>query len=137
MIPGSLIIAALRDHKGRTLLSIAGIALGVALATAVHTINTSAIAEMSQAMRILSGSADLSIEGGRSGFDENTYSAVARHPGVAAASPVLALEVVPAGMSRPLRLLGIDALRAAYVQPQLVAQTANARDLDTVSYTHL
>jgi putative ABC transport system permease protein len=130
MMLGSLIIAALRDHKGRAVLSIAGIALGVALAAAVHTINASAIAEMSHAMRILSGSADLSIEGGRSGFDENIFAAVARHSGVAAASPVLGLEVVPAGQSRPLRLLGIDALRAAYIQPQLVAQTANARDLE-------
>ena len=129
-IPRSLIFAALRDHPGRTLLSVAGIALGVALATAIHTINGSAIAEMSQAMRIISGDADLRIEAGRSGFDENLFTRIALHPDVAAASPILALEVMPAGHTRWLHIMGIDALRAAYVQPQLVVRNGNAQDLD-------
>ena len=129
-IPRSLIFAALRDHPGRTLLSVAGIALGVALATAIHTINGSAISEMSQAMRIISGNADLRVEAGRSGFDENLFTRIALHPDVAAASPILTLEVMPAGQTRWLHVMGIDALRAVYVQPQLVAQSGNAQDLD-------
>ena len=129
-IPRSLIFAALRDHPGRMLLSVVGIALGVALATAIHTINGSAIAEMSQAMRIISGNADLRIEAGRSGFDETLFTRIALHPDVAAASPILTLEVMLPGQTRWLHVMGIDALRAVYVQPQLVVQSGNAQDLD-------
>src|SRR5258706_301033 len=60
-----LFLASVRANAGRTTLSVAGIALGVALGLAVHLINQSAISEMQQASRTLSGDADLSIRGGR------------------------------------------------------------------------
>ncbi len=112
-------------QRGRALLSIAGIALGVALGFAVHLINAAALNEFSLALRSMAGDADLQVRGGRSGFAETLYPAIAGVPGVAVASPMLDLDAALAGgngVSRAsIRLLGIDALRAAQVQPALFA----------------
>ena len=112
-------------QPGRALLSIAGIALGVALGFAVHLINAAALNEFSLAVRSMAGDADLEVRGGRGGFSETLYPAIARIPGIAVASPMLDLDAAVAdgnGTSRAsIRLLGIDALRAAQVQPALFA----------------
>ncbi|MFN8988965.1 MAG: hypothetical protein ACK5YP_03050, partial [Betaproteobacteria bacterium] len=63
-----LVLGPLRQHPGRTLVSVAAIALGVALGFAVQTINGSAVAEFAQAARQLAGNADLSVSGAREGF---------------------------------------------------------------------
>src|SRR5258706_10344403 len=93
-----LFLASVRANAGRTTLSVAGIALGVALGLAVHLINQSAISEMQQASRTLSGDADLSIRAGREslgGFDENVFATVLAAPGVAVASPILEVDASP------------------------------------------
>ena len=118
-------MASLTHQRGRALLSIAGIALGVALGFAVHLINAAALNEFSLAVRSMAGDADLEVRGGRAGFGERLYAAIARVPGVAVASPMLDLEIALAderGTSRAsIRLLGIDSLRAGQVQPALFA----------------
>src|SRR3546814_4500048 len=48
--------------------------------------------EISLAARSLYGLADLAVEGGGDGFDENLYPRIARVPGVAVASPVVEVE---------------------------------------------
>jgi hypothetical protein len=55
-------------QKGRVLLSIAGIALGVALGFSVHLINRAAVDELAAGVRTLAGEADLEVRGGRGGF---------------------------------------------------------------------
>src|SRR5204863_2093695 len=107
------------DRAGRTLLSITGIALGVALGFAVSLINRSAVEEMAAGARSLSGEADLEVRGGRAGFREALYPALARVEGVAVASPVLEVEAGLADGKGAIRLVGIDALRAAQLQPAL------------------
>ncbi|HEX3060211.1 MAG TPA: hypothetical protein VHP62_12660, partial [Usitatibacter sp.] len=76
----------------RLTLTLACIALGVALGGAVHTVHTSALAEIDRAAHVLSGTADVEIRGPRSGFDDAVFVTVARHPDVAIASPVLEVE---------------------------------------------
>lgn len=116
--------AGLAHQRGRALLSIAGIALGVALGYAVHLINRAAVNEFSLAVRSMAGEADLEVRGGRSGFDETLYPALAGLSGIAVASPMLDLEAAlaePRSEARgTLRLLGIDPLRAAQIQPALL-----------------
>jgi putative ABC transport system permease protein len=107
--------------KGRTLLSIVGIALGVALGFAVHLINRAAADELAAGVRSLAGAADLEVRGGRTGFPEALYAQLARLPGVAVASPVLEAEAALAGSGKSIRLIGIDPLRAALIQPALFA----------------
>ena len=76
--------------KGRTLLSILGVALGVALGFAVHLINRAAVNELAAGVRTLAGAADLEVRGSRAGFPEALYAELARLPGVAVATSVSA-----------------------------------------------
>src|SRR5580765_2665959 len=108
-----------RRHRGRMALSILGIALGVALGYAVHLVNRAAVSDLAAAVRALAGEADLEVRGGRSGFNESLYPRIARLAGVSVASPVLELDVGVAGSGRTIRVVGLDILRAALVQPQL------------------
>ncbi|MEX2326267.1 MAG: hypothetical protein WD558_00925, partial [Pseudomonadales bacterium] len=109
--------ARLAHQRGRALLAALGIALGVALGFAVHLINRAAVDELAAAVRAVAGETDLEVRGGRSGFAEEVYAELARLPGVAAASPVLELEAGLAGAERGIRIVGIDVLRAARLQP--------------------
>lgn len=115
-----LLRGALTGNRWRLALTIACIALGVALAGAVHTIHASALAEIDRAARTLAGIADLEIRGPRSGFDDASFAPVASHPGVRAASPVVELDAALADGDGTLRILGIDAFRAVQLQPAFV-----------------
>ena len=113
--------ARLAHQRGRALLSVAGIALGVALGFGVQLVNRAAVDELAAAVRAVAGSADLEVRGGRAGFPEALYAGIARLPGVALASPALDLRAGVAGTERTLRVLGVDVLRAARMHPQLFA----------------
>jgi putative ABC transport system permease protein len=123
-----LILASLRQNKGRVLVSILAIALGVALGYAVHAINAAAVNEFGQALQAVSGEADLTVRGPRAGFAEAVYVDLARRPEVAVASPMLEAEVHVAGHDEPLHMLGIDVFRAMRIQPSLVGDGADRLD---------
>ncbi len=95
----------------------AAIALGVALGVAIHLINRSAADEVSNAARRLFGQADLTVRGGSAGFDEDIYPRIARLPGMRMASPVVELDARLPDGNEHIRLVGIDAFRAARMQP--------------------
>jgi ABC-type lipoprotein release transport system permease subunit len=86
-----------RRPRARLLLSVIGIALGVALGYAVHLVNRAALADVTAAVRAVAGEADIEVRGGRTGFPDALYPAVARVPGVRTVSPVLELDVGLAG----------------------------------------
>ncbi len=111
-----------RRARGRMALSAIGIALGVALGDGVHLVNRAAVRDVAASVRALAGEADLEVRGGRSGFAEDLYPRLARLPGVGVASPALELDAGIAGTERTLRITGIDILRAALLQPQLVLE---------------
>ena len=117
-----LLLFAARRHRGRMALSVIGIALGVALGYGVHLVNRAAVSDVAAAVRSLAGEADIEVRGGRAGFPENLYPTIARLPGVALASPALELEAGIAGTERTLRVVGVDILRAALLQPQLILE---------------
>src|SRR5882762_9994700 len=126
----SLLLAPLSQHKGGLALSVLAIALGVALGYAVQLINQAAINEFAAAVQTLSGEADLAVRGPRAGFDEALYPRLARMPEVAVASPVVEVDAKLAGRDESLRILGIDAFRAGFIQPALIASSSDR--LDTV-----
>src|SRR5438034_7977464 len=107
--------------RGRLALSVAGIALGVALGYAVHLVNRAAVEDLAAAVRAVAGEADIEVRGGRSGFAEDLYPRIAKLPGVRLVSPVLELDVGIAGTESTLRITGLDILRAAVLQPALAA----------------
>jgi putative ABC transport system permease protein len=111
-----------RRGRGRLALSAAGIALGVALGYGVHLVNRAAVSDVTAAVRALAGEADLEVRGGRTGFPEELYPKIARLRGVAVASPALEVEAGIPGTERTLRMTGVDILRAAILQPQLVVE---------------
>jgi len=111
-----------RRPRARLLLSIAGIALGVALGYAVQLVNRAAVEDVAAAVRAVAGEADVEVRGGRAGFAESLYPAVAKLAGVDFVSPVLELDVGLAGRDRTLRVLGMDIFRAGVLQPALVLE---------------
>ena len=110
-------------HRGRRLVGVLAIAVGVAMGYAVHLVNQAAAAEFARSARVLAGSADLEIRGPAAGFDERLYPLVARLPEVAAASPRVAVAARLAGRREALEIVGIDVFRAAAVAPGLIGRT--------------
>jgi putative ABC transport system permease protein len=128
-----LLGAEWRNHRGRALVAIATIALGVALGYAVQLINGAAFNEFSAATRSLSGEADLQVRGAQPFVDEAIYPRLANEPGVALASPVLALDVAVPGRNSALPVLGIDVFRASRITPDLIGVPSPDRQLDTLA----
>ncbi|HEX7054243.1 MAG TPA: ABC transporter permease [Burkholderiales bacterium] len=122
--PFVAVLAVLTAHRPRArwLLSVLAIALGVALGYGVHLVNRAAVDEVAAAVRAVAGEADLEVRGSRAGFPEALYPAIARLPGVELASPALELEAGIAGEERTLRVIGVDILRAAQLQPRLILE---------------
>ena len=113
----SFVRGSLRANRLRWLLTVCSIAIGVALAGAVHTLHSSALAEIDRSARALAGSADLEIRGPSTGFDDALFARVAADPRVRVASPVLEVIAPLAGHASSLDVLGLDAFRASRLQP--------------------
>ncbi len=124
----TLLRGSLSGNRWRSLLAIACIALGVALAGAVHTLHASALDEIDRAARLLAGTADWQAKGPKNGFDDAVFAPVALHPAVAVASPVVELEAPIAGRKDAVRVMGIDPFRAARLQPGFLAEGSAQRN---------
>ena len=132
-----LIVGEWRAQPVRALLAVVAIAIGVALGFAVHLINAAALDAFASGIQRVRGAADLEIRAtGEGGFDEAIYARLMQpgtrdDPGstsiaatIAAASPVVEAEVAIAGSRDTLIIIGIDALRAARITPQLIGRPA-------------
>jgi len=125
---GAVTGGAFRANAGRLALSVAAIALGVALGYAVQLINQAAVNELSAGLATVAGDADLEIRGPRSGFDERLFFDVASRDDVALASPVVALDAKLAAEKGELAILGIDVFRAGPIQPGLIGESEDGLD---------
>ena len=124
-----MLAGSLAHNRASRIFSVLAIALGVALGYAVQLITSSAINELALGVQTLSGEADLQLRGPRGGFDENLYTQVAQLPEVAAASPIVEVDAKLADRDDVLQIVGIDALRAAAVEPGLSADVDDRLDL--------
>ena len=70
------VLAAWRAQRGRWLIAAAAVAVGIALATAIFTVNRSALAEFQQAIDTINGEASLQIVGRAGMFDEQVFDSV-------------------------------------------------------------
>ncbi len=120
---------AFAGNRMRLALSVLAIALGVALGYAVQLINRAALTEFATGLATLAGDADLEVRGPRGGFDERLFPQLARIAGVAVASPVVEIDARLPGVGEPLRIYGVDALRAGMVTPALIGAGTEALDL--------
>ncbi|SAL44896.1 outer membrane-specific lipoprotein transporter subunit LolC [Caballeronia peredens] len=128
-----LLDAQWRSHRGRAIVAVLTIALGVGLGYAVQLINGAAFNEFSAAARSLSGQADLQVRGAQPFIDENVYPRLAMHAGVAVASPVLEVDVAVPGKNAPLKVLGIDVFRAKRIAPDLTGAPSPQVPLDVLA----
>ncbi len=78
-----------RVHKLRTVLTLLGIALGVAVYFAVRTANITLIDSLNVTVEKISGRATLQITAGEAGFPEEILETVRATPGVRVAEPVI------------------------------------------------
>ena len=116
----AVFLGSLARRRLATLFSLIAIILGVALGMAVQAVHEAALAEFGRGLSSLAGDADFQVAGPRGGFDESLYSILAGRPEVAEASPIVELEVRPAGRDEALQLLGVDVFALARVTPALL-----------------
>jgi putative ABC transport system permease protein len=115
-----LLQAQLRESPARLSVTVLAIALGVALGAAVYLVNGAALNEFGLATKRLVGEADVVVRGPREGFSEQLFTRLAGDAAVSVASPVLELEAALPGRRETLKVLGVDAFRAAALQPTLI-----------------
>src|SRR6185295_8658485 len=116
-IPLMLNFALIRAHAFqrpfRTLLSIAGVALGVLASVAIGTANVHVLQSFEQAVTTVAGRATLEIAGHDLGVDESVITAIRAVEGVVSASPVVEESVVLTHgelRGQALQILGLDLL---------------------------
>ena len=123
-----LIAGEFRAFPMRFVLAGIAIAIGVALAFAVHIINHSAAESFGQAVRGAAGGADLQVRGASAlGFDEQLYPKLMALSVVADASPVVQLRATIGEPARPILLLGLDIFRTQTVSPSLIIRPQSVR----------
>ena len=109
----SLIRAHVLQRPFRTLLSIAGVALGVLASVAIGTANMQVLRSFEQAVTTVAGPATLEVTGHDLGVDESAITAVRAVEGVVSAAPVIEEAVVVAQgdpRGQVLQIMGLDLL---------------------------
>src|SRR6186997_474158 len=98
-----------RKHVLRTLLTTAGIVLGVAVFVGMHTANQSVLFAFSQTVDRIAGKTELQVTAGETGFDEEVLERVQAASSVRVAVPVIEAVVdTQLRSSGNLLVLGVD-----------------------------
>ncbi|HJS66326.1 MAG TPA: FtsX-like permease family protein, partial [Nitrospiraceae bacterium] len=128
-IPLRLYRALIRAHAlqrpFRTLLSIAGVALGVLASVAIGTANIQVLRSFEQAVTTVAGPATVEIAGHDLGIDESAITAVRSVEGVVSAAPIIEESVVIAqgeARGQVLQILGLDLLAESGARGFQIAQ---------------
>jgi putative ABC transport system permease protein len=96
-----------RKHLLRSVLTTAGIVLGVALLVGMQTANQSVLQSFNQTVDRIAGKAQLQVSAGDSGFAEEVLERVEALPEVRAAAPVIEASVDANGQGK-LLILAVD-----------------------------
>ena len=112
-----IIVRHFRDEWGKLLLSVAGVAIGVAVFIAIRLANTTAFDAFSSALDAVAGRANLqAIAADGRGFDEGFIARLRESAAVVAAAPVIeqyaqlvdSSERVAPGTGAPVLVFGVD-----------------------------
>jgi putative ABC transport system permease protein len=106
---GRSLARQVRESRTLFLLTLAGVALGVASVVSIQVLNQGALLAFDAGMQAVSGQADLSVMGTTSTLDETLYPRVLEDPAVTGAWPLVRVDVAVAG--RPdlfLDVVGFD-----------------------------
>lgn len=100
-----------RQHRLRTLLTVVGIALGVAVYFAVRTANVTLLSSLTLTIEKMAGKATLQIVGNEGGFPESVWETVKDTPGVHVAQPIIEVLANTAFEDESsLMIVGVDML---------------------------
>jgi len=116
-----LLSSAFRAQPGRWLVAGFTVALGIALAVGIHTVNRSALGEFGRALDLVNGQASAQLVSPTGAFSDELFDEIVaqqRTLGIRAVSPVLEVD------SQPVTVLGIDIFRAALVTSALMPSVA-------------
>lgn len=98
-----------KRHRGRTILTVAAVAMGVGVFIAMRGANAAVLASFQETIDRIAGVTELQITAGEPGFDEEVLERVQEHPQVRVAAPVVEAVV---GTRLPgqgnLLILGVD-----------------------------
>jgi putative ABC transport system permease protein len=105
-------IRRIRLQKANTLMTVAGICLGVASIVSIGIVNKSVIRSFEDSINRVTGRAALQVTGAASGFPEELIERVQKVPGVEYAVPVIDTQGILVGAKeRTLMILGVDVLQ--------------------------
>jgi len=100
-----------RFQKAQTIISLAGISLGVAAIVSIGIVNKSVLRSFEDSFINATGRAALQVTGAQSGFPESILDRVREVPGVEYAVPVIDTDgLLPKGKERSIMILGVDVL---------------------------
>ncbi len=106
MLPLLAILREWREHPVQGLLTLVGVAIGVAVVVAVDVSSVSAEREFQRANRALQGVATHRVSGATGGIDEQIFTLVKVRAGIRDAAPVVRGSVTAGGET--LELMGVD-----------------------------
>ncbi len=104
-----IIVRDWRRHKLRLALTVAGIALGVAVYFAIQTANQALVGSLNGTIEKLAGKSTLQIVSAESGFSQDIFNEIKNTPGVELAEPVTET-VAETDLGKDVRILilGLD-----------------------------
>ncbi|MDX1661180.1 MAG: FtsX-like permease family protein [Gemmatimonadota bacterium] len=105
--------ARLRESAALHVLTVVGVALGVAAVLAIRILNASAVESFAGGVEAISGSADVTVEGVATPLPDSLFSTVLGTPGVAGAWPRVEVDVALAedtGEPAFFQVVGVDLL---------------------------
>jgi putative ABC transport system permease protein len=101
----------------RSLITVLGVALGVAVVLAIRLANDGVLQSFRNSLDHVAGKSRLQVSGGEIGFDETLFPMIAQTPGVVRAVPVVQAVTPVAGLpGEVLLVLGVDVLADASVR---------------------
>lgn len=103
-----LTIRHLTEHRQRTLVTLFGVALGVAVLVAIRMTNVSTLNSFRETIVAISGKAVLQIVGDETGFNENLLIQVRKTRGIASAAPLVQSTAPIAGTGDVVLIVGVD-----------------------------
>ncbi len=117
-----IIARHLARERLRTLLTLAGVALGVGVFVSVRLASTSALASFTDTVDAVAGRANLELSGGSEGIDERAFPLARGTAGVIAAAPIVQIDALarPGGPASRRASDDPDAMRARVSYPDQV-----------------